>query len=122
MRAYVLIVERDLLTRETIIDLFKALGHLALGASSPIRGLKMLEAMTFDAIMISPGATSLGEPSYALDAKKLQPHVAVIMAAALELPEFSEPPIDAFIQKPFSLVLLEETLAKLFISGRTPDD
>ena len=31
----------------------------------------MLEVMVFDAMMISPGATLLGEPSYAIDAKKI---------------------------------------------------
>lgn len=97
MRCYVLIVERDLLIRETILDLLTALGHSGLGASSPVRGLKMLEVMVFDAMMISPGATLLGEPSYAIDAKKIQPRLKVIMAAAVELPEYSAPPIDAFI-------------------------
>jgi len=122
MRFYVLIVERDLLIRETILDLVTALGHSGLGASSPVRGLKMLEVMVFDAMMISPGATSLGEPSYAIDAKKIQPHLKVIMAAAVELPEYSAPPIDAFIQKPFSLRSLEATLQKIFIAGAPSDD
>jgi len=122
MRCYVLIVERDLLIRETILDLVTALGHSGLGASSPVRGLKMLEVMVFDAMMISPGATLIGEPSYAIDAKKIQPHLKVIMAAAVELPEYSAPPIDAFIQKPFSLLSLEATLQKIFIVGTPPDN
>jgi hypothetical protein len=97
MRAHVLVVERDLFTREVIIDLLGVLGHLAFRASSPVRGLKMLDVIWFNAIIISPGATLLDEPSHAIDAKKLQPHVKVIMAAAVDLPEFLELPIDAFI-------------------------
>jgi len=108
--------------RETILDLLTALGHSGLGASSPVRGLKMLEVMVFDAMMISPGATLLGEPSYATDAKTIQPRLKVIMAAAVELPEYSAPPIDAFIQKPFSLLSLEATLQKILIAGAPSDD
>jgi CheY-like chemotaxis protein len=115
MRAYFLIVERDLLTREVITKLVMELGHVALGASSPARGLRMLEAMKFDAMIMSPNAMPLGETNYAKDAKQLQPQIAVIMTAAIALPEFYNSPIDAFIQKPFSLALLEETLKKLFI-------
>jgi len=117
MRAFVLVVERDLQTREIIMDLLRILGHLAIGASTSSRGLKMLEVMRFDAMMISPGSTLLGEPSYAIEAKTLQPHVRVIMAAAVELPEFSAPPIDAFIQKPFSILSLQETLRNISIRG-----
>jgi CheY-like chemotaxis protein len=115
MRAYFLIVERDLLTREVITKLVMGLGHVALGASSPARGLRMLEAMKFDAMIIGADATLLEAPNYAIDAKQLQPQIAVIMTAAIELPEFCNPPIDAFIRKPFSTALLEETLKKLFI-------
>lgn len=70
MRTFILVVERDLQTRETIIDMCSALGHVGLGATTPTRGLKMLEMMVFQAILISPGATLLGEPSYAVEAKK----------------------------------------------------
>ena len=115
MRAFILIVERDLHTRETIIDMCAALGHVGLGAPTPFKGLRMLEVMIFQAILISPGATLLGEPSYAVEAKKIQQDVKVIMAAAVELPEFLVAPIDAFVQKPFSLLLLRETLAKILI-------
>jgi len=115
MRAYLLIVDRDLLTREVITKLVMELGHVALGASSPARGLRMLEAMKFDAMIISPDATLPEELSYAIDAKQLQPQIAVILTAAIELTEFSNAPIDAFIQKPFSVALLEDTLKKLFI-------
>ena len=92
-----------------------ALGHVGLGAPTPFKGLRMLEVMIFQAILISPGATLLGEPSYAVEAKKIQQDVKVIMAAAVELPEFLVAPIDAFVQKPFSLLLLRETLAKILI-------
>ena len=122
MRAYILVVERDLLLRETIIDLLDALGHHALGSPSPIRGLKLLEMMGFDVMIISPGAMLLAEPSYAQDAKKLQPHLKVIMAAPMEFPEFSEMPIDAFIRKPFSLLSLAQTLRKISIPSDLSDD
>ena len=115
MRAHVLIVERDLLTRETIIDLLKVLGHLGFGAESPAVGLKMLELVVFDAMMISPDITLFGETSYALKAKQIQPKLKVIMGAAVDLPEFSQPPIDAFIQKPFSLLSLMKTFGKISI-------
>lgn len=122
MRAFILVVERDLQTRETIIDMCAALGHVGLGAATPTKGLKMLEMMVFQAILISPGATLLGEPSYAVEAKKIQKDVQVIMAAAVELPEFLENPIDAFIQKPFPLISLKQTLAKILIKGRNSSD
>jgi len=38
------------------------------------------------------------------------------------LPEYSAPPIDAFIQKPFSLLSLEAILQKLLIAGAPSDD
>ena len=122
MRAYILVVERDLLLRETIIDLLDVLGHHALGVPSPIRALKLLEMMGFDVMITSPGATLLGEPSYAQDAKKFQPHLKVVMAAAMESPEFSDMQIDAFIQKPFSLVSLAETLRQISIPSDLSDD
>lgn len=122
MRAYILVVEKDLLVRETIIDLINALGHRAIAAPSPVRGLKLLEMIEFDLMFISPGATVLGEPSYALEAKRIQPHIKVIMAAAIEQSEFAAPPIDAFIQKPFSLLMLAETLKKVSISSDLSDD
>lgn len=117
MRAFILVVERDLHTREVVIDMCAALGHLALGASTPYKGLRMLEMMVFQAMVISPGATLLGEPSYAVEAKKIQPKLKVIMTAAVELPDFLKSPIDAFIQKPFPLLLLKRTLTEIFIQG-----
>lgn len=113
MRAFILVVERDLHTREVVIDMCAALGHLALGASTPFKGLRMLEMMVFQAMVISPGATLLGEPSYAVEAKKIQPDVKVIMAAAVEVPEHLVAPIDAFLQKPFSMIPLMKTLSKI---------
>lgn len=113
MRAFILVVERDLQTRETIIDMCAALGYVGLGASTPTKGLKMLEMMVFQVILISPGATLLGEPSYAVEAKKIQPDVKVIMAAAVEVPEHLVAPIDAFLQKPFSMIPLMRTLSKI---------
>lgn len=113
MRAFILVVERDLHTRETIIDMCAALGYVGLGASTPTKGLKMLEMMVFQVILISPGATLVGEPSYAVEAKKIQPDVTVIMAAAVEVPEHLVAPIDAFLQKPFSMIPLMKTSSKI---------
>jgi CheY-like chemotaxis protein len=115
MRAHVLIVEKDPLTRETIIDLLKVLGHLGFGAQSPIQGLKMLELLVFDVMMITLDATLLGGKSYALEAKQIQPKLKVIMGADSNLPAFAQPPIDAFIQKPLSLLSLMKTFGKISI-------
>jgi DNA-binding NtrC family response regulator len=114
MRAFILVIEQDLLVRETIIYQLAALGHRAIGSPSIFRGLKLLKMIEFDVMIISPSATSNGEPSYALEAKKIQPHVKVLMAAAMYLPEFSELSIDAFIQKPFSALTLEVTLKRIY--------
>jgi DNA-binding NtrC family response regulator len=122
VRACILVVEQDLLVRETIIDLMRALGHHAVGAPSPARGLKLFEMIDFDVMFISPRATEIGKPSYALEAKKIQPHLKVIMAAAMQSPEFSQLPIDAFIEKPFSLLTLAETLRKISIPSDLSDD
>jgi DNA-binding NtrC family response regulator len=122
MRAFILVVERNLLLRQTLIDLLTALGHEALGTSSAIRGLKLLKHLGFDVLITSPGTTLIEEPSYALEAKKIQPHLKLVIADAIDSPEFSELAIDAFIQKPFSLLALEKTLEKFFISSDLNDD
>jgi len=122
MRAYILVIERDLLLRETIIDLLTALGHVAIGTSSPVRGINLLKRLGFDVLITSPGATLIGEPSYALDAKKIQPHLKVVLAAGLDSPEFAELAIDAFIQKPFSILTLAQTLIKISIPSDISDD
>lgn len=123
MRAFILVVERNHLLRQTIIDLLTVLGHEALGTSCAIRGLKLLKHLGFDVLITSPGTTLNGEPSYALEAKKIQPHLKVVVADAIDSPAFSESSIDAFIQKPFSLVSLERTLEKkLSISSDLNDD
>jgi len=77
----------------------------------------MLEMIVFQAMVISPGATIFGEPSYAVETKKIQPKLKVIMTAAVELPDFLKSPIDAFIQKPFPLLVLKRALTKIFIQG-----
>lgn len=122
MRAYILVIERDLLLRETIIDLLTALGHVAIGTSSTVRGINLLKRLGFDVLITSPGATLIGEPSYALDAKKIQPHLKVVLAAGLDSPEFAELAIDAFIQKPFSILTLAQTLIKISIPSDISDD
>jgi len=122
MRAYILVIERDLLLRETIINLLMALGHEAIGTSSPVRGINLLKRLGFDVLITSPGATLIGEPSYALDAKKIQPHLKVVVAAGLDSPEFAELAIDAFIQKPFSILTLAQTLRKISIPSDISDD
>jgi len=122
MRAFILVVERNLLLRQTLIDLLTALGHEALGTSSAIRGLQLLKNLGFDVLITSPGTTLIEEPSYALEAKKIQPHLKLVIADAIDSPEFSELAIDAFIQKPFSLLALEKTLEKFSISSDLNDD
>lgn len=122
MRAFILVVERNLLLRQTLIDLLTALGHEALGISSAIRGLKLLKHLGFDVLITSPGTTLIEDPSYALEAKKIQPHLKLVIADVIDSPEFSELAIDAFIQKPFSLLALEKTLEKFFISSDLNDD
>ena len=122
MRAFILVVERNLLLRQTLIDLLTALGHEALGTSSAIRGLQLLKNLGFDVLITSPGTTLIEAPSYALEAKKIQPHLKLVIADAIDSPEFSELAIDAFIQKPFSLLALEKTLEKFSISSDLNDD
>jgi len=117
MRAYILVIERDLLLRETIIDLLTALGHEAIGTSSSVRGINLLKNLGFDVLITSLGATLIAEPSYALDAKKIQPHLKIVVAAGSDSPDFSELAVDAFIHKPFSLFTLSQTLRKVSIAS-----
>lgn len=114
MRACILVVEQDLLARETIIYQLTALGHRAIGSPTIVRGLKLLEMIEFDVMYISAGTALGGEPSYALDAKKIQPHMKVLMAAAVDLPDSYELAVDAFIKKPFSALTLEVTLRRIY--------
>jgi len=110
MRAYVLVVERDLQTREIIRDMLNICSHTAFCVATMSMALKVLGAIQFDAIVMSPGALALGEPSYGVEAKRKQPKIKVIMASASPMPEFLLPPIDAFVQKPFSIQSIDQAL------------
>jgi DNA-binding response OmpR family regulator len=104
MRASVLVVENDPTALKTITEVIRANGHDVVPADSAGAALGMLQGVRFDLLVTSLARDlKLNGMLLAIEAKRVQPHIAVAIAgnaiSSVEQLSF----VDAYMPKPFSV-------------------
>lgn len=110
MRALVLLVEEDRLTRRTICDMLEAMDYRVLGVNSFERAQRVMSGIAFDVLIVTARSSASLELSYAAAAKSMQAAIKVILISSADLPRYLSPSVDAFIVKPFLLESLGDAL------------
>ena len=115
MRALILLVEEDRLTRASICDMLKSLDYRVLGVSTFARALRLMltNGIGFDALILSVKGGWDGDPAYAAVAKAAQPEIKVIIASSLADRGQNASLVDAYVPKPFILESVGEALIKV---------
>lgn len=109
----VLVVEREELVREVVTDMLGACDHVAVGMETPELGLKALEGVGFDIMILDLSANDPAAEIVALRAKVIFPNVKIIgMCGRHPRPRLS-PGIDAFLMKPFTVEQLKLSISEL---------
>jgi len=110
MRAVILLVEEDRLTRITICDMLMALDYRVFGVNSVARARRVMHALAIDAMIVTTKPSVSIEPAYAAEAKALQPNIKVVLVSPNAALQYLVPSVDAFVLKPFLLETLGNTL------------
>jgi len=110
MRALILLVEEDRLTRRTICDMLEAMDYRVLGVNSFDRARRVMSGIAFDALIVTARSSTALELSYAAAAKSMQPNIKVILISHTALPRHLSPSVDAFVVRPFLLESLGDAL------------
>jgi len=99
----VLVVEKDDLTRLTIVYMLNAIGHRAAEAKTAEVALGALTGVWFNTIIVSPTTDDPDGRRVAWEAKALQPHIKVILVSGAGGQHDLAPYVDVFVAKPFTL-------------------
>lgn len=109
----VLVVEQDAMTRDTIIDMVEAVGHVAVGANSPETAFRLLGKAGFDVMIVSLRESDRDGAQVAAAAKSIFPKVQVMVVSGRAIGQTLSPDVDAFVQKPFDLATIDQALTAL---------
>jgi DNA-binding response OmpR family regulator len=104
MRASVLVVENDPSALKIITDVIRANGHDVVAAATAGTALGMLQGVRFDLLVTSLARDlKLNGMLLAIEAKRVQPHIAVAIAgnAICSVEQLSF--VDGYMPKPFSV-------------------
>ncbi|HEV2612945.1 MAG TPA: hypothetical protein VGU61_21985 [Noviherbaspirillum sp.] len=111
----VLVVDPYPALADTIADMLRACQHVAIALDDYAAGLKLLDTVAFDALIVSIDDSDVISVSFALAAKAKQPMLFVVGVG-----NFSDQPselagstIDVFVGKPFSVEQIERSFRDL---------
>lgn len=106
----VLVIEKDALTRDTIVQMVEALDNVAIGVDLPEAGLAYLERVGFDVIIVSLRESDPDGADTALKAKAIYPKVKLVVASGHALLDELSNQVDGFLRKPFDLDELDSVM------------
>lgn len=110
MPACILVVEKDALTRDTIVHMLESLNYTTIPTANVKLAYDILDAVRCNIVIAS---LELGDPdgvNIAMDAKAYQGKIKVIVVSGHYPPESLNGLIDAYVQKPFSLKQIDDAI------------
>lgn len=111
----ILVADPDKLTSDTIGQMLKARGHAVTVVTDIVSGLKVIDMVLFDALVVPVDKHhSMMDLSFIDAAKKKQPDIKVlgISGDVNEPTSISTAAIDGFLRKPFTLDQLDDKLCR----------
>jgi DNA-binding NtrC family response regulator len=120
----VLVADPDLVTCEIIAEMLKLSGHAVTAITKLVSGLRVLDTILFDALVVSvDDHPSVIDLSFLKAAKAGRPMLKVVgMSAQIHQPaDGTAHLMDAFLHKPFSLEQLNEAVDRV-LSGKTANE
>lgn len=120
----VLVVDSDPALANAISEMLRALRHIAIALDGYADGLKLLDTVAFDALIVSVDDSDVVSISFAVAARAKQPSLVVIgVGNFIEQPSaFAKAEIDIFLGKPFSIEQIEESIRDLAESFQINSD
>ena len=112
----VLIVEKDLLTRQTLAFMAKTLGTIVVPVGDIELAYNILDAVIFDIVLVSLDRGDKDGTAISVDAKTYQPRTKVIVACGQHRPAELSWLVDEYIQKPFTLKQLDEAITRVLFA------
>jgi DNA-binding response OmpR family regulator len=111
----VLVVDPDPALASTIAEMLRACRHVAIALDDYTAGLKLLDTVAFDALIVSVDGSDVVSVSFAVAARSKQPSLFVVgVGNFVEQPtNFAKAEIDIFIGKPFSIEQIESSIRDL---------
>ncbi|WP_208281745.1 hypothetical protein [Massilia oculi] len=113
MTIAVLVIEKDALTRETILYMLEALNYRAVGVEGTENALGALHGVHFDVLMCSLSHDDPEGRIVAYEAKALQEHLKVIVISGRGREKDFAPLVDAFVPKPFTLQTIDHAIKQV---------
>lgn len=111
MQATVLVVEQDLLTRQTFVEMVGVCGYLSMGAEDAVQARDMLRNMTFDVVLSGSTLGSESGLAFADDVKLISPGTGIILILSDHATrELTGRAVDMHLCKPFSILQLRHAL------------
>lgn len=113
MTIAVLVIEKDDLTRETILYMLEAMKYRAVGVQATQNALGALHGVHFDVVMCSLSHDDPEGSLIAYEAKALQEHLKVIVISGRGREKDFAPLVDAFVPKPFTLQAIDHAIKQV---------
>lgn len=113
MRKSILVLERDATLRATLVSMLHALSYNASGFERAQQIYDVLDSVMVNVLVISLESTDLDGVHIATTAKHHQDGLKVVVIDWREPPEKLRPQVDQFLQKPFSIEALRQTIESI---------
>lgn len=114
MRACVLVVEPDVWRQRSLVEVLRAFDYGAVGTPTVAHALSALHGVAFDAVVLAIKPDDAEEIFAAVEAKKIQPSVKLIVVST-EPPRAALPPeLDEYVQNASLLIAADNALSRIF--------
>ena len=114
MRACILVVERDERQRRSFVEVLRAFNYRVVGSPTANDALNALRGVVFDALVVAVKPSHVEEIFVAAEAKKIQPHLKLIVVSTEPPPATLPTELDEYIQDPNLLLGADDALSRIF--------
>ncbi|WP_036169180.1 response regulator [Massilia sp. 9096] len=106
----VLVVEKDPLTRETLVYMLETLKYVTVAVGSARMVYDILDSVHFDALLVSLDLSDPDGVGIAMDAKAYQRSIKVVVVSGRYRPDSLHSLVDGYVEKPFTLKQIDDAI------------
>jgi DNA-binding response OmpR family regulator len=111
----VLVVEKDPLTRETLVYMLEAMKYTVVAVESARMAYQILDSVYFDALVVSLNVSDPDGVGIAMDAKAYQRRIKIIVVSGRYRPDSLHARVDGYVEKPFSLKQIDDAIKEVLL-------